>query len=92
MAITCFVKATDSSGNEQTDDDSAQDYYAMDVTKPQYVDVVVVPVGTLKPGAAVEVPVQIPDEMFSDKLANHVFYIKVRFGGRGASIGSRSAN
>jgi DMSO/TMAO reductase YedYZ molybdopterin-dependent catalytic subunit len=54
------VRATDSSGQEQSNDDSAHDYYAMDVNKPHSVDVVVVPVGTLKPGAMVEVPVQFP--------------------------------
>ncbi|MFZ4374406.1 MAG: hypothetical protein ACOYO2_14340, partial [Mycobacterium sp.] len=54
------VRATDSEGNEQLDDDSAHDYYAMDITKPQYVDVVVLPAGALTPGFAVGVPIQFP--------------------------------
>jgi len=53
-------RAVDSEGNLQTSDDSAHDYYAMDITKPQCVDVTVVPVGTLKPGATVHVPIQFP--------------------------------
>jgi len=53
-------RAVDSEGNCQTNDDSAHDYYAMDITKPQCVDVTVVPVGTLKPGTTVNVPVQYP--------------------------------
>jgi DMSO/TMAO reductase YedYZ molybdopterin-dependent catalytic subunit len=54
------VRATDADGNKQLDDDSAHDYYAMDVTKPQYVDVVVLPAGALTPGFAVGVPIQFP--------------------------------
>ena len=54
------VRATDSEGNQQLDDDSAHDYYAMDITKPQYVDVVVLPAGALTPGFAVGVPIQFP--------------------------------
>jgi len=53
-------RAVDSEGNVQTNDDSAHDYYAMDITKPQCVDVTIVPVGTLKPGATVTVPIQFP--------------------------------
>jgi len=53
-------RAVDSEDNVQTKDDSAHDYYAMDITKPQLVDVVVVPVGKLKPGATINVPIQFP--------------------------------
>jgi hypothetical protein len=57
---TLRVRATDAEGNVQKNDDSAHDYYAMDVTKPQYVDVVVLPKGTLEPFAHVDVPLQYP--------------------------------
>jgi len=57
---TLRVRAVDSEGGVQRDDDSAHDYYAMDVTKPQYVDVVVVPKGKLQHGATVNVPFQYP--------------------------------
>jgi DMSO/TMAO reductase YedYZ molybdopterin-dependent catalytic subunit len=54
-------RATDSEGNVQSDhDDSEHDYYSMDIPKPQYVDVVVLPRGSLKPGATVHVPIQYP--------------------------------
>jgi hypothetical protein len=36
------------------------DYYAMDITKPQYVDVKVYPKGTLTPLNKVELPFQFP--------------------------------
>jgi hypothetical protein len=54
------VRATDAEGNVQKNDDSAHDYYAMDVTKPQYVDVVVVPRGALEPLAHLDVPIRYP--------------------------------
>jgi hypothetical protein len=42
------------------DDDAAHDYYAMDITKSQYVDVNVYPKGTLTPLNKLELPVQFP--------------------------------
>lgn len=54
------VRATDSSGAQQKNDDSAHDYYAMDVIKPQYVNVVVMKKGALEPGQAVNVPMLYP--------------------------------
>ena len=42
------------------DDDSAHDYYAMDITKAQYVDVNVYPKGTLAPLNKIDLPVQFP--------------------------------
>jgi DMSO/TMAO reductase YedYZ molybdopterin-dependent catalytic subunit len=57
---TLRVRATDAEGNVQKNDDSAHDYYAMDVTKPQYVDVVVVPRGALESLAHVDVPIRYP--------------------------------
>jgi hypothetical protein len=36
------------------------DYYAMDITKAQYVDVNVYPAGTLAPLNKIELPVQFP--------------------------------
>ena len=57
---TLRVRATDAEGNVQKNDDSAHDYYAMDVTKPQYVDVVVLPKGGLEPLAQVDAPIRYP--------------------------------
>ncbi|HEY2154894.1 MAG TPA: hypothetical protein VGH33_04645 [Isosphaeraceae bacterium] len=57
---TLRVRATDAEGNVQKNDDFAHDYYAMDVTKPQYVDVVVAPKGALESLAHVEVPIRYP--------------------------------
>lgn len=54
------VRAKDAEGIAQKDDDAARDYYAMDIIKAQYVDVVVLPKGGLAPGAHVDVPVQYP--------------------------------
>ena len=42
------------------DDDAAHDYYAMDITKAQYVDVNVYPEGTLAPLNKIDLPVQFP--------------------------------
>ncbi len=42
------------------DDDSQHDYYAMDITKAQYVDVNVYPKGTPTPLNKIELPVQFP--------------------------------
>jgi hypothetical protein len=42
------------------DDDSAHEYYAMDITKAQYVDVNVYPKGTLTPLNKIELPVSVP--------------------------------
>jgi len=53
------VRATDAFHNNQHDNET-YDYYAMDITKPQYVDVMVLPVGALTPGAGIEVPIQFP--------------------------------
>ena len=50
------VRCTDSNGKTQSDaDESADNFYAMDINKPQYVDVVVVEAGKLRPGEAIEV-------------------------------------
>ncbi|CAF1361113.1 unnamed protein product [Didymodactylos carnosus] len=54
------TRAVDALGNTQPDDDAAHDYYAMDVTKPQYVNVVVLPKGSLNAGANVKVPIRFP--------------------------------
>ena len=55
------VRATDVDGNKQPEEDQSKgDYYAMDVTKPQYVNVVVLPKGSLEPGAKVDVPLRFP--------------------------------
>jgi hypothetical protein len=57
---TLRCRAKDERGNMSKDDDSAHDYYAMDITKAQYVDVNVYPEGTLAPLNKIEVPVQFP--------------------------------
>src|SRR5262249_62094273 len=57
---TLRVRATDAEGNVQKNDDSAHDYYAMDVTKPQYVDVVVVARAALEPLAHLDVQLRYP--------------------------------
>jgi len=53
-------RAKDERGNMSKDDDSEHDYYAMDITKAQYVDVNVYPKGTLTPLNKIELPVQFP--------------------------------
>ena len=45
---TLRCRAKDERGNMSKDDDSEHDYYAMDITKAQYVDVNVYPKGTLR--------------------------------------------
>lgn len=55
------VRATDMEGNTQSEIDfSPEDFYAMDVTKPQYVNVVVLSKGSLEHGAHVDVPLRFP--------------------------------
>jgi hypothetical protein len=56
--LRCCAK--DERGNMSKDDDSEHDYYAMDITKAQYVDVNVYPKGTLTPLNKIELPVQFP--------------------------------
>ncbi len=60
VSTRCRCRAKDERGNMSKDDDSAHDYYAMDITKAQYVDVNVYPKGTLTPLNKVELPVQFP--------------------------------
>jgi hypothetical protein len=57
---TLRCRAKDERGNMSKDDDSEHDYYAMDITKAQYVDVNVYPKGTLTPLNKIELPVQFP--------------------------------
>jgi DMSO/TMAO reductase YedYZ molybdopterin-dependent catalytic subunit len=57
---TLRCRAKDERGNMSMHEDSAHDYYAMDVTKPQYVDVNVYPKGTLAPLNKIELPFQFP--------------------------------
>jgi DMSO/TMAO reductase YedYZ molybdopterin-dependent catalytic subunit len=57
---TLRCRAKDERGNMSMNDDSVHDYYAMDITKAQYVDVNVYPKGTLKVGNHIECPVQFP--------------------------------
>ncbi|OHV06492.1 sulfite oxidase [Mycobacterium talmoniae] len=57
---TLRCRAKDERGNMSMDDDSAHDYYAMDIPKSQYVDVNVYPKGTLTVGNKIECPVQFP--------------------------------
>jgi DMSO/TMAO reductase YedYZ molybdopterin-dependent catalytic subunit len=57
---TLRCRAKDERGNMSKDDDSEHDYYAMDITKAQYVDVNVYPKGTLAPLNKIELPVQFP--------------------------------
>jgi len=55
------VRATDSNGNTQSDaDESATNFYAMDVNKPQFVDCIVVEVGKLNLQGTLEVPLEFP--------------------------------
>jgi hypothetical protein len=55
------VRATDSFGNIQSDqDESATNYYAMDVNKPQFVDCMVVEEDKLNLQANIEVPLIFP--------------------------------
>lgn len=55
------ARATDVNGNMQTDEGhTPENFYAMDVTKPQYVNVVVVPTGSLDHGNHVKVPLRFP--------------------------------
>jgi hypothetical protein len=57
---TLRCRAKDERGNTSKDDDSVHDYYAMDITKAQYVDVNVYLKDTLKVGNRIECPVQFP--------------------------------
>lgn len=55
------VRATDSNGHTQSDiDESVNNYYAMDVNKPQFVDCVVVEEGKLNIHQMLEVPLMFP--------------------------------
>jgi DMSO/TMAO reductase YedYZ molybdopterin-dependent catalytic subunit len=53
-------RAKDERGNMSKPDDYVHDYYAMDNTKPQCVDVNVYPKGTLTVGNQLECPIQFP--------------------------------
>jgi len=55
------VRATDSNGRTQSDtDESASNFYAMDVNKPQFVDCMVVEAGKLNLNEQIDVPLVFP--------------------------------
>ncbi len=56
---TLLTRATDAEGRGQDPDDT-WNYYAMDHTKPQAIDVEVLPKGALEPGAFVSTPSRYP--------------------------------
>ncbi len=57
---TLRCRSTDERGNMSKPDDFSHNYYAMDNTKPQCVDVNVYPKGTLRVGNHIECPIQYP--------------------------------